>query len=103
MLRTISGDSQAVDKRTLVNACLRMKGLATSIDLHSLSFETKLLSQKQAEFWSECMLRLSKIEEVSARVLQSHREMLGRSPTKAGAPARARTEFCRQTAVASAT
>merc|ERR1711920_1215711 len=68
MLRTVSGDDE-VDVKTLVSACLRMKGLATSIDLHSLSFETKLLSRKQAAFWRECSTRLTKIEEITARVL----------------------------------
>lgn len=40
MLSSLSEDG-GVDLRTLVNACVRMKGFATSIDLQSLGFESK--------------------------------------------------------------
>merc|ERR1712018_12524 len=51
MLRSIAGDSDEVDIKTVVNACLRLKGFATGIDLQTMMFETKLLERRQARFF----------------------------------------------------
>jgi len=45
MLSDIS-DSEEVDMDTFVHGCLRMKGNATSIDMQSLAYETKIIHEK---------------------------------------------------------
>ena len=48
MMLSIS-DSDEVDLNTFVNACLRLKGYATSIDLHALKFEMCVMRKKMAD------------------------------------------------------
>merc|ERR1712032_1026045 len=50
MLSESMGATDQVDIGTVVGSCLRIKGLATSIDLHILRYEVRMLQQKQALF-----------------------------------------------------
>merc|ERR1712217_123539 len=61
MLCTCSGD-EAIDTQTCVNACLRLKGFATSIDLHSLNFEVKLLHKQQAQCFKAFDSKMQRLE-----------------------------------------
>eukprot|EP00931_Biecheleriopsis_adriatica_P100962 TRINITY_DN76195_c0_g1_i1.p1 TRINITY_DN76195_c0_g1~~TRINITY_DN76195_c0_g1_i1.p1 ORF type:complete len:647 (+),score=124.87 TRINITY_DN76195_c0_g1_i1:34-1941(+) len=63
MLASASGKNR-VSAQVLANACVRMKGLATSIDLQSLSFETKMSDRKQAIFLKRISRRLTRIERL---------------------------------------
>jgi len=49
MLASRSEDNE-VDIEAFVAGCMRLKGLATSLDLQTLMFETKLLHKQQREF-----------------------------------------------------
>mmetsp|Transcript_77163 Transcript_77163/g.223992 ORF Transcript_77163/g.223992 Transcript_77163/m.223992 type:complete len:171 (+) Transcript_77163:1610-2122(+) len=64
MLRCIVGDVSSVDAETLVNVCLRMRGFATSIDVQTLSFETKLLGRKQALHYEHFVRQFTRLQEV---------------------------------------
>jgi len=79
MLRTLGGNKD-VDLGVLVNTLIRMKGVATSIDLHSLGFETKMLGRKQYAFMAESRERLKNIEDsianLSAQALGSQSQSL---------------------------
>lgn len=45
----VSTGSEGVEIKRLAHACVRMKGFATSLDLQSLGFESKLMHQKQMQ------------------------------------------------------
>ncbi|CAL1156522.1 unnamed protein product [Cladocopium goreaui] len=45
----LSTGSEGVEIKRLAHACVRMKGFATSLDLQSLGFESKLMHQKQMQ------------------------------------------------------
>eukprot|EP00435_Cladocopium_sp_Y103_P050127 s3041_g15.t1 len=45
----LSSGSEGVEIKRLAHACVRMKGFATSLDLQSLGFESKLMHQKQMQ------------------------------------------------------
>jgi len=53
MLANIS-NSDEVDIDTFVEGCMRMKGSATSIDMQSLVYETKLIHHEQRIFYKSC-------------------------------------------------
>eukprot|EP00929_Paragymnodinium_shiwhaense_P019677 TRINITY_DN13337_c0_g1_i1.p1 TRINITY_DN13337_c0_g1~~TRINITY_DN13337_c0_g1_i1.p1 ORF type:complete len:723 (-),score=173.78 TRINITY_DN13337_c0_g1_i1:597-2708(-) len=61
MLCSLS-DDQVVDVDVFVNCCLRMKGLATSIDLHTMSFEMKLMQLRQKREKQQITQHLNTIE-----------------------------------------
>lgn len=63
MLATASGNSE-VELKVLANALVRMKGFATSIDLQTLSFETKITLSKQAKSIKEVGRYLRRIEKM---------------------------------------
>jgi len=71
MLRTCgeSDKEQDPDIKTFVNACLRMKGAATSVDMHSLSFEQKVIAQRQLNIAKESQERLNRLESMVSRLL----------------------------------
>eukprot|EP00443_Scrippsiella_acuminata_P071385 CAMPEP_0115383600 /NCGR_PEP_ID=MMETSP0271-20121206/6678_1 /TAXON_ID=71861 /ORGANISM="Scrippsiella trochoidea, Strain CCMP3099" /LENGTH=405 /DNA_ID=CAMNT_0002806933 /DNA_START=83 /DNA_END=1300 /DNA_ORIENTATION=+ len=66
MLRSCGdlGNEQDPDIKTFVNACLRMKGAASSVDMHSLSFEAKMVAQKQLSIARESQARLDNLEKM---------------------------------------
>jgi len=70
MLQVVGG-GEVVNIQVLVSALLRMKGFATSIDLHSLSFETKVLSRRQQIFMHETNTKLQAIKELMAALNQA--------------------------------
>jgi len=76
MLLTLGGGQTEVDLAVLVSTLIRMKGLATSIDLHSLSFETKMLGRKQYAFMEENTERLQNIEKLVSSLLKQEVNML---------------------------
>eukprot|EP00930_Biecheleria_cincta_P096804 TRINITY_DN8859_c0_g1_i11.p1 TRINITY_DN8859_c0_g1~~TRINITY_DN8859_c0_g1_i11.p1 ORF type:complete len:620 (-),score=125.26 TRINITY_DN8859_c0_g1_i11:199-2058(-) len=63
MLTSASGQNE-VNIHVLANACVRMKGFATSIDLQSLSFEAKINNRKHAVSLREFGKKLSRIERL---------------------------------------
>lgn len=68
MLRTL-GDHRDVELSTLVSTLIRMKGFATSIDLHSLSFETKMMGRKQYAYMADSASRLQNIEDAVSKLV----------------------------------
>merc|ERR1712061_118190 len=52
MLRALGGEAMDVDIHTMVNACLRMKGYASSLDLQGVSFESKMMAQRQQKHFN---------------------------------------------------
>eukprot|EP00927_Polykrikos_kofoidii_P082340 TRINITY_DN8166_c0_g1_i9.p1 TRINITY_DN8166_c0_g1~~TRINITY_DN8166_c0_g1_i9.p1 ORF type:complete len:607 (-),score=85.15 TRINITY_DN8166_c0_g1_i9:9-1829(-) len=79
MLASIS-DTKDVDLSTFVSGCLRMKGFATSIDLHSLSFETKAVLSRHWECMHSISSRIQKIGG-TLHLMQSSMARLGKSVT----------------------
>lgn len=63
MLTSASGKDE-VSIHVLANACVRMKGFATSIDLQSLSFEAKINNRKHAVSLRDLSKKLARIERV---------------------------------------
>mmetsp|Transcript_5434 Transcript_5434/g.9708 ORF Transcript_5434/g.9708 Transcript_5434/m.9708 type:complete len:628 (-) Transcript_5434:163-2046(-) len=57
-----------VDLKSLVKACVRMKGFATSIDLQSVSFEAKLMHSQTKDFFK---VLAQQLENMEARLLVS--------------------------------
>lgn len=63
MLASASGKDE-VSIHVLANACVRMKGFATSIDLQSLSYETKICNRRHAISLKAFGRKLSRIERL---------------------------------------
>eukprot|EP00429_Kryptoperidinium_foliaceum_P004176 CAMPEP_0176011736 /NCGR_PEP_ID=MMETSP0120_2-20121206/5435_1 /TAXON_ID=160619 /ORGANISM="Kryptoperidinium foliaceum, Strain CCMP 1326" /LENGTH=566 /DNA_ID=CAMNT_0017344603 /DNA_START=51 /DNA_END=1751 /DNA_ORIENTATION=- len=63
MASVVGDDSEDIDLRFVVAACLRMKGVASSMDLHALTFESKLLNRKHRAHVQDCSQRLGRIEQ----------------------------------------
>lgn len=47
-------DNEGVDIDVFVAGCMRLKGYATSIDLQSLLYETKVMHKSQKQFFLQC-------------------------------------------------
>jgi len=62
MASVVGGSDDEIDLRFVVAACLRMKGAATSMDLHALTFESKLLNKKHKIHIDHVQQRLGIIE-----------------------------------------
>eukprot|EP00929_Paragymnodinium_shiwhaense_P118062 TRINITY_DN8968_c0_g1_i1.p1 TRINITY_DN8968_c0_g1~~TRINITY_DN8968_c0_g1_i1.p1 ORF type:complete len:697 (-),score=95.17 TRINITY_DN8968_c0_g1_i1:185-2275(-) len=60
---TTSIENDEVDLESFVGSCLRVKGNATSIDLHSLAFENKMMHQVQSRFNNFVEERFNNIDE----------------------------------------
>merc|ERR1712224_105193 len=58
---THSTHTEEVDVETFVEACLRIKGFATSIDLHLLNFEVRVIAQAQSHFFTHVEKQLDSI------------------------------------------
>jgi hypothetical protein len=68
MLTISSGNIEdKVDIGHFVHACLRMKGVATSLDLHSMDFELRLMHRKSKQFMLSCTRKLDEIAQMIAR------------------------------------
>mmetsp|Transcript_59303 Transcript_59303/g.138906 ORF Transcript_59303/g.138906 Transcript_59303/m.138906 type:complete len:714 (-) Transcript_59303:101-2242(-) len=63
MLAAASGNAE-VEIKVLANALVRMKGFATSIDLQTLTFETKMQLSKQARSVKEVGRHVRRIEKL---------------------------------------
>jgi len=61
MLVELQGEPM-IDATTFANACVRMKGAATSIDLQTVMFTTHLMNQEQRSFFQQLKTRLTSIE-----------------------------------------
>lgn len=73
MLISVAGDiNEEVDISVVVAACLRMKGFASSMDLHALSFEARLMHRRHRELLVECTSRLQRIEAIMASEVAGH-------------------------------
>ncbi|CAK8997959.1 unnamed protein product [Durusdinium trenchii] len=59
---------EGVDIRRLAHACVRMKGVATSIDLQSLSFETRLMHRKELQMMRRMGEQLRRTTEALERM-----------------------------------
>lgn len=69
MLRSLGSmekgkQQESVDIGILTNGCLRMKGLATSIDLHTVLFESRHMMVQQQRCFEECIRRMEKVEKL---------------------------------------
>mmetsp|Transcript_69188 Transcript_69188/g.200382 ORF Transcript_69188/g.200382 Transcript_69188/m.200382 type:complete len:682 (-) Transcript_69188:54-2099(-) len=74
MMLSVAGDHrEALDIDFVVSACLRMKGLASNMDLHALSFEAKLMNKKQRRALGDCANRLRRIEAILHEALGGRR------------------------------
>lgn len=60
-------EDNVIDLKSLVKACVRMKGFATSIDLQSVSFEAKLMHGQVKEMLEALAKRLDRMEVRSRR------------------------------------
>jgi hypothetical protein len=65
MLRTICDENNAVDIKTFVGACLRLQGLATSLDLQTLHFDMKNMMLNQLEMLYTLLERTEESNDVS--------------------------------------
>jgi len=63
MLVELQGEN-TLDAGTFANACVRMKGAATSIDLQTVMFTTHLMNKEQRKFFQSLHGRLSTIESI---------------------------------------
>ena len=63
MLVELQGEPM-IDATTFANACVRMKGAATSIDLQTVMFTTHLMNQEQRRFFQSMYNRLMTIEHI---------------------------------------
>lgn len=83
MLLSVSGGdkSQGLDIPFVVAACLRMKGAASSMDLHALSYEAKLIHKKHRKYIEDCSDRLSGIEAALQELLRADDNPSGAFPT----------------------
>ena len=63
MLVELQGEPM-IDATTFANACVRMKGAATSIDLQTVMFTTHLMNQEQRRFFQSMCNRLMTIETI---------------------------------------
>merc|ERR1719188_838139 len=57
MLCALEGTTE-VDIDAFVGGCMRLKGVATSVDLQSLLYQVKVLQKTQNEFYEDCADRL---------------------------------------------
>jgi len=76
MLNSLN-QGQGVDVLTLVAACVRMRGVATSIDVQSLSFETKVMNAELLAMFQDQQARLENIQarlNPQVRVANVHTE-----------------------------
>jgi hypothetical protein len=62
LFRMLTGGSgNTLDLNTFIWGCMRLKGMATSIDLHSLDFEVRLMHRNQQEILNECLRNMDRI------------------------------------------
>jgi len=59
-----------VDVKTFIGSCLRMKGLATSIDLHTLGFEVKTIHKRLTKFQDEERQKMARVEQLMAIAIE---------------------------------
>eukprot|EP00929_Paragymnodinium_shiwhaense_P012406 TRINITY_DN11957_c0_g1_i1.p1 TRINITY_DN11957_c0_g1~~TRINITY_DN11957_c0_g1_i1.p1 ORF type:complete len:720 (-),score=130.69 TRINITY_DN11957_c0_g1_i1:314-2356(-) len=64
-------DSTEVDVETFIGGCLRLKGIASSIDVQTLSFEGKVAHMLQKRFFQSTEDHLERIEERLGRLMCS--------------------------------
>eukprot|EP00929_Paragymnodinium_shiwhaense_P112429 TRINITY_DN8068_c0_g1_i1.p1 TRINITY_DN8068_c0_g1~~TRINITY_DN8068_c0_g1_i1.p1 ORF type:complete len:728 (+),score=150.25 TRINITY_DN8068_c0_g1_i1:83-2266(+) len=57
------GDNEEVDIETFIGGCLRLKGLASSIDVQTLAYESKLMHCMQKKFFSYVQSSLSALDK----------------------------------------
>eukprot|EP00929_Paragymnodinium_shiwhaense_P025158 TRINITY_DN15283_c0_g1_i2.p1 TRINITY_DN15283_c0_g1~~TRINITY_DN15283_c0_g1_i2.p1 ORF type:complete len:131 (-),score=33.08 TRINITY_DN15283_c0_g1_i2:335-727(-) len=67
MIRTTTGADE-IDLEAFVGSCLRVKGDATSIDLHTLAFENKMMFQQQKRFYTFAEQRFNSLDEKLSKV-----------------------------------
>merc|ERR1712190_575591 len=74
MLTIGSGNkNDKVQISLFVWACLRMKGVATSLDLHSMDFELRLMHQTTRRTFQHCVELLEKIADRQAQTTRRAR------------------------------
>ncbi|CAJ1353287.1 unnamed protein product [Effrenium voratum] len=77
MLASAMEDGEDVDIHLLANACVRMRGFATSIDLQSLSFETKIMHRKQVDMVKVLAKHLKRVEGMLKQMMLEPERGLG--------------------------
>jgi len=78
MLGSMREDNN-IDLKSLVKACVRMKGFATSIDLQSVSFEAKLMHTQVKELLEAIGNRIQHLEVPMVSRVESMNGVTGRS------------------------
>merc|ERR1712217_4388 len=68
MLLAIAGEDSEIDLQTLVTACLRMKGLASNIDLQTLSFEVKVVAKRQQSQFNKVSEQLQALVQAMSQL-----------------------------------
>merc|ERR1711972_1273086 len=68
MLQSASSNGE-VEVESFVEGCMRLKGWATSIDMQSLLFETKVIHKTQRQFFYECFSMLTWLQESQRALL----------------------------------
>eukprot|EP00929_Paragymnodinium_shiwhaense_P111515 TRINITY_DN7964_c0_g1_i1.p1 TRINITY_DN7964_c0_g1~~TRINITY_DN7964_c0_g1_i1.p1 ORF type:complete len:187 (-),score=29.41 TRINITY_DN7964_c0_g1_i1:217-777(-) len=63
-----STNSEEVDLEAFVGSCLRVRGNATSIDLHTLAFEFKMMSRFQEHFFTFVEERLNGLGDTLSKL-----------------------------------
>jgi len=64
----LSTTSDEVDIDEFVNGCMKLKGAATSIDLQSVLFQTRLIHRTQQHFFKNCEAQLKEIAQSEERL-----------------------------------
>jgi len=61
MLVSVEGNDQAMPLRKFADSCIRLKGVATSVDLHTLKFENTLLFRSLLEILQDLSQRVEEL------------------------------------------
>merc|ERR1712032_79553 len=86
MLAATNQKTGTVDVRSFVRGCMKLKGNASSIDVHTLIFETKILHEKLEKFILSTGHQLTKLRAASTRMMMSSTSHLALSSLDASAP-----------------
>lgn len=70
MLTNATGTDR-VDLQTFVAGCLRMKGAATNVGLHTLDYKTQVMRKEHMRCWRASQMQLRKIEKSVDHLMNS--------------------------------
>eukprot|EP00929_Paragymnodinium_shiwhaense_P118762 TRINITY_DN9067_c0_g3_i2.p1 TRINITY_DN9067_c0_g3~~TRINITY_DN9067_c0_g3_i2.p1 ORF type:complete len:681 (+),score=121.73 TRINITY_DN9067_c0_g3_i2:153-2195(+) len=86
---TMSTGATEIDLEAFVGSCLRVKGSATSIDLHTLGFEMKIMNQIEKRFFMFAEQQFANLDEKISELRRLiHGETTSQASAAAVAPSR---------------